>query len=298
MVAVTSMQASYAVIRYMPSILREEFVNVGVILVCPAAAFQGVLALPSFSKEQRRLGALENVDGHFLQHAVSKLSDAAKNRTFHELVGRNAAPEGLLTASGLSYLQQSYHNNIQLTKTRTALTENPQETLEQLFRMFVAEPEAETPRRTVTREKMRAEITKVFNRYELFSKYPTRVMEKAQPVSGTTKVDIYYQNGVAHFYQIIPFVDPGRAAAAASSYRMLAADVRSYEEEPAFADAQFSVFGYYGAPQDQAREISDVQARLEDDDIKLLDYRRDALNVAERIRHELDELHGAALPAD
>lgn len=290
------MQASYAVIRYMPSILREEFVNVGVILVCPAAAFQRVLALPSFSKEQRRLGALENVDGHFLQHAISKLSDAAKNRTFHELVGRNAAPEGLLTATGLNYLQQSYHNNIQLTKPRTALTENPQETLEELFRMFVAEPEVGTHRRTVTREKMRAEVTKVFNRYELFSKYPNRVKEKAQPVPGTTKVDIYYQNGVAHFYQIIPFVDPGRAAAAASSYRMLASDVRSYEDE--FAEAQFSVFGYDGAPREQAREMNDVKARLEDDGIELLNYRQDALNVAERIRHELDQLHGAALPTD
>ncbi len=296
MVAVTTMQASYAVIRYMPSILREEFVNVGVILVCPAATFQRVLALPSFSKEQRRLGALENVDGHFLQHAISKLSDAAKNRTFHELVGRNAAPEGLLTATGLNYLQQSYHNNIQLTKPRTALTENPQETLEELFRMFVAEPEVETHRRTITREKMRAEVTKVFNRYELFSKYPNRVMEKAQPVPGTTKVDIYYQNGVAHFYQIIPFVDPGRAAAAASSYRMLASDVRSYEDE--FAEAQFSVFGYDGVPREQAREMNDVKARLEDDGIELLNYRQDALNVAERIRHELDQLHGAALPTD
>jgi len=295
-VAVTTMQASYAVIRYMPSILREEFVNVGVILVCPAATFQRVLALPSFSKEQRRLGALENVDGHFLQHAISKLSDAAKNRTFHELVGRNAAPEGLLTATGLNYLQQSYHNNIQLTKPRTALTENPQETLEELFRMFVAEPEVETHRRTITREKMRAEVTKVFNRYELFSKYPNRVMEKAQPVPGTTKVDIYYQNGVAHFYQIIPFVDPGRAAAAASSYRMLASDVRSYEDE--FAEAQFSVFGYDGVPREQAREMNDVKARLEDDGIELLNYRQDALNVAERIRHELDQLHGAALPTD
>lgn len=296
--AVTRMQAIYAVIRYIPSILREEFVNVGVILVCPEALFQDVLALPSFNKDQRRLSALENVDGYFVQHAITKLSDAATNATFHELVGRTSAPEGILTASGLADLQRSYHNNIQLTKPRTALTENPQATLEQLFRTFVAELEPEAPRRTITREKMRAEVTKVFNRFDLFSKYPNRVMEKVQPVPGTTKVDIYYQNGVAHFYQIIPFVDPGRAATAASSYRMVAADVRSHEEVPEFAEAKFSVFGYYGAVQEQAREINDVRERLEDDGIELLDYRRDALNVAEKIRRELDDMHGAALPAD
>jgi hypothetical protein len=292
------MQAIYAVIRYIPSILREEFVNVGVILVCPEAAYQGVLALPSFNKDQRRLSALENTDGHFVQHAITKLSNAATNRTFHELVGRDSAPEGLLTAPGLSNLQRSYHNNIQLTKPRTALTESPQATLEQLYRTFVAELEAEAPRRTITREKMRAEVTKVFNRFDLFSRYPNRVKEKVQPVPGTTKVDIYYQNGVAHFYQVIPFVDPGRAATAASSYRMVAADVHSYVDVPEFAEAKFAVFGYYGASQEHSVEIGDVRARLENDGIELLDYRHDALNVAEQIRRELDDMHGAALPAD
>ncbi len=44
--------------------------------------------------------------------------------------------------------------------------------------------------------------------------------------------------------------------------------------------------------------LSDLQGRLQDDGIELLDYRQDALNVVEKIRRELDDMHGAALPAD
>ena len=38
--AVKRMRALYAVIRYIPNMLREEFVNVGVILVCLRQGFK------------------------------------------------------------------------------------------------------------------------------------------------------------------------------------------------------------------------------------------------------------------
>jgi hypothetical protein len=293
-VAVTRVQASYAVIRYIPSILREEFVNVGVILVCPEIPYQGVKAMPSFSKSEGKLSAFDGADGRFVQHAITKLSYAAKEKRFNEFV--STAPDGLLTVKGLFELSRTYHNNIRLTEPRTVLTADPEVTLRELYGTFVGiEKRAEAHAR-VTRDKMLTEVTRAFNHFDLFSRYPTHVKEKVQPIPGTPKVDIFYQNGVAHFYQVIPFVDPVRAVTAASSYRALAADVRKVEEAPELAKAKFSVFGYYQAEQGQDKEIRDVTERLKADGIELLDYREDAPKVAHNIKRELDAYNGA-MPA-
>lgn len=280
------MQASYAVIRYIPSILREEFINVGVILVCPDVQFQKALALPSFNKGQGKLSVFGDADGRFVQHAVSKLANAIDENKINEFVGSSIAPDGLLTLEGLSILSRTYNNNIRISEPHPVLSTDPNATLNELYHVFVDGLKQEPVKTPVTRTKMRNKVRKAFNQYNLFSRYPDRVKENIQPIAGSTKVDIYYQNGVAHFYQIIPFTDPIRAANMASSYRMLAADIRRDDTSTDFRDAKFAVFGYK-PKRDDTGEIEDVTARLKDDDIELLDYRRDAPVVAEKISLEL-----------
>ena len=296
--AVTRVQASYAVIRYIPSILREEFINVGVILVCPEKDYQGVQTLPSFGTEKGKMSVFDDADGRFVRHAITKLTNAAEQRRFDEFVGGEGAPQGLLSTSGLVLLSRTYHNNIRLSEPRTVLTENPGVTLSELYSMFVGFSEEREEDRKVTRGRMRTEVTQAFNRFNLFSRFPNRVRQEVKPLPGSTKVDIVYKNGISHFYQVIPFVDSSRTADAVSKYRMLAIDVRNSEDKPEYENAEFAIFGYYAPVQGQADEIEEIKERVQSDDIKLLDYREDALSVARQISRELDADSGVAIPAD
>ena len=292
------MQASYAVIRYIPSILREEFINVGVILVCPEKDYQGVRALPSFSTDKGRMSAFGDADGRFVRHAITKLTNAANERRFDEFIGDEGAPEGLLSTSGLVLLSRTYHNNIRLSEPRTVLVENPAATLDELYNMFVGFSETQEEDKKVTRDRMRTEVTQAFNYFSLFRRFPDRVRQEVKPLPGSTKVDIVYKNGVSHFYQVIPFVDSSRTADAVSKYRMLAIDVRNSESKPEYENAKFAIFGYYAPTEGQTQEIEEIKERVESDDIKLLDYHKDALNIARQISRELDADSGAAIPAD
>lgn len=289
--AVTRMQAFYAVIRYIPNILREEFINVAVMLVCPGVGFQAVKRLPNLNKSKGKLSAFDDADGLFVKHAVTKLQNAADDERFHEYV--SDAPNGLLTRNGFFELYRSYHNNIQMTEPKPVLTENPAVTLEELYGAFIGVEESTPTHTYVNRNVMLNVVTGVFRQHELFSKYANRVKENVEPLPGQQKVDIYYQNAVAHFYQVIPFVDPARASIAASSYRMLATDVRGAEDTSELAGAKFAVFGYYPHDNVLSQKIKDVTDRLVDDGIELLDFQKDASRVALGIKRELDTHSGA-----
>jgi hypothetical protein len=288
------MQASYAVIRYIPSILREEFINVGVILVCPEIQYQAVLALPDFSTSQGKLSAFDDADGRFVRHAITKLRHAAEEKRFDEYVSARAAPEGILTVSGLIELSATYHNNIRLTEPRTVLTVNPEASLQELYSMFIG---VQAPIETavkVTRETMRAEVVKVFNHFGLFRRYPDKVEQKVKPLPWASKVDIAYRNGAMHFYQLVPFTDADNTARIVGNYLTVARDVRNpkIRLDTNFEHAEFAVFGYYAPEQERVKEIEAIKKRLEREDIKLLDYLEDSPRVAQKISRELDAQSG------
>ena len=293
--AVSRVQASYAVIRYIPSILREEFINVGVILVCPKMQYQAVQALPSFSKSQGKMSVFDDADGRFVQHAITKLNHAATARRFDEFVGKSAAPDGLLTAQGLSELSRTYHNNIRLTEPRTLLTADPEASLRELYSMFIGVQEPEVTEVRVTRETMRNEVTRVFNSFDLFRRYPNRVQQKVKPFPWASRVDIAYKNGAMHYYQIVPFTNPDSAAKIVGNYLTVARDVRNPDVKPKdnSSEAEFAIFGHDAPEREHVSEIEAIKERLWRADIELLDYREDAPKVARQISSELDAHSGA-----
>ena len=68
-----------------------------------------------------------------MRHALTKLRHAFDHKQLDGFIEEGVSPEGILTPSGLHRLRASYHNNIQLSEPRSALTSNPGETLEKLF---------------------------------------------------------------------------------------------------------------------------------------------------------------------
>jgi len=118
----------YSIIRLVPKVEREEFLNVGVIL---------------FSKHKHFLGIKYEIDKDRIR-SFSKDIDIDEIKDYlhaWELICRGS-PEGgaigeLVLASRFRWLTASRSTIIQSSKTHPGLCHAPQEVLEDLFKRYV-----------------------------------------------------------------------------------------------------------------------------------------------------------------
>lgn len=125
------------VARYLPDVAREEFINVGVLLVCPDVRYQGIQIIQT-SENTTRLDCFVGGDSLFLQRSLEKLENAINYGRVDDLLGKSLAPDGRLSLQGMFDLYQMYCNNIRFSQPRTAVTENPEFTLDKLFGEYVS----------------------------------------------------------------------------------------------------------------------------------------------------------------
>ena len=121
----------YAVIRIVPRVDREEFLNAGVILFCKARGF--LRAQVAFDESRLRALwpqlALEEVREHL--EAIPKVC----------LGGREAGPIGLLSArERFQWLVSPRSTVIQFSAVHSGLCDTPEQALEHLFQRLVAMP--------------------------------------------------------------------------------------------------------------------------------------------------------------
>lgn len=118
----------YAVIRVVPRVEREEFMNVGVILYC---------AKPQF------LEAKINVNADQLQTFCKKLDVPAVTEALNALLrisagGENSGPIGKLeNAARFRWLTATRSTVVQTSKVHPGFCLNPAETLSRLFEQLV-----------------------------------------------------------------------------------------------------------------------------------------------------------------
>ena len=118
----------YAVIRFVPLVEREEFINVGVIVFSKRKNFLQM----KFNIEPSRIKALagENIFPDL----------AAYLQTWEKVCqgGQDGGPIGLLdTPFRFRWLTASRSTIIQSSKVHPGLCEDPQEVLEKLFQKYV-----------------------------------------------------------------------------------------------------------------------------------------------------------------
>ncbi|WP_276495683.1 DUF3037 domain-containing protein [Pontibacter litorisediminis] len=118
----------YAVIRVVPRVEREEFLNVGVILLC---ASQGFLQT-KFVLDENRLRALcPAIDMEELQQRLGAFEKVCAGR-------KEGGPIGQLgTASRFRWLTANRSTIVQTSPVHPGLCRNPQETLERLMQQLV-----------------------------------------------------------------------------------------------------------------------------------------------------------------
>jgi len=118
----------YAVIRLVPQVEREEFMNVGVVLSCPARRFLGA----RLRLDSGRLQAFApDIDASTVQAHLDAFDAICRG-------GVEAGPIGELTArQRFHWLVAPRSTVIQTSPPHTGLCRDPEETLDKLLRRYV-----------------------------------------------------------------------------------------------------------------------------------------------------------------
>jgi hypothetical protein len=118
----------YAVIRVVPRVDREEFLNVGVILYCPSLKFLGL----RWSQQSDRLRTLDpKLDLEELSHHLHALRAITVGEDTGGPIGR------LDIASRFRWLTATRSTILQTSKVHPGLCINPDATLDELYNKLV-----------------------------------------------------------------------------------------------------------------------------------------------------------------
>ena len=118
----------YAVVRIMPRVEREEFMNVGIILYCAKLNF--LQTLYTLNEERLRIFCTQVDKEELLQNL----------QAFERICvgGNNAGPIGKLeTAERFRWLTATRSTILQTSKVHPGFSTNPQETLTKLYKQLV-----------------------------------------------------------------------------------------------------------------------------------------------------------------
>lgn len=118
----------YAVIRVVPRVEREEFLNVGIILYCASKSF---LQTEYELNEGRLLAFYKEIDIRELEERLNAFKLVCKGRTDGGAIGK------LPIAARFRWLTACRSTVVQTSKVHPGLCEDPQETLSRLYSQLV-----------------------------------------------------------------------------------------------------------------------------------------------------------------
>lgn len=118
----------YTIIRVVPKVEREEFMNVGVLVFCKRQKYLGI----KFSVNKKRLTAFsDDID-------IDLINQYLKAWELICIGGTKGGPIGALEVSDrFRWLSASKSTIIQCSKTHTGISSSPENVLEDAFERFV-----------------------------------------------------------------------------------------------------------------------------------------------------------------
>jgi hypothetical protein len=160
-------ECSYFLVRYVPDVAREEFVNIGLFLHSPEEEFLDCLFTDDVQRVRRfhpqaDLELLRELQPHFEQQIQEHESDL----------------KGFIRE-----MQESYSDLIQVTEPRTCLLTDPQTQIQDLFARHVG-MRLSGPPPTDTRMRIRQRLTSAFKRQGLLEH---KLFEKRIPAEQWTQ---------------------------------------------------------------------------------------------------------------
>ena len=160
-------QCSYFLVRYVPDVVKQEFINIGLFLFCRAEQFLDCL----FSDDFRRITRFHaQADTQFLKELQPHFEQ--------QIAQHEEDLEGYIRE-----MQQSYSNLIQLSPARSCLTADLSAQLQDLFERHVGAP-LTGPTKQDTRMRIKQRMTEALRRCDVFEHNLFRKRIPASPWTG------------------------------------------------------------------------------------------------------------------
>jgi Protein of unknown function (DUF3037) len=161
-------QLEFFILRYVPDAVKEEFVNIGVVMFEPGANGNG-FADVRFTKDWRRVWCLDpQADVEMLEALERELRRQIVDAHDREVLVRK--------------LQDSFSNTIQVTATKACQAEEPKTEIETLAKLYFEAPKLERPRILSEREQIISRMQSEFERAGVW-----KLLMHGVPVSAYTK---------------------------------------------------------------------------------------------------------------
>jgi hypothetical protein len=159
-------QCSYYLVRYVPDVVKQEFINIGLFLYCDAEQFLDCL----FSDDFRRVTRFHaQADTQFLKELQPHFEQ--------QIAEHEADLDGYI-----GEMQQSYSNLIQLSPARSCLTADLSSQLQDLFARHVGASLTGPPKQD-TRMRIKQRMTEALRRRGV---YEHKLFERRIPASRWT----------------------------------------------------------------------------------------------------------------
>jgi predicted DNA-binding antitoxin AbrB/MazE fold protein len=191
-------KCEFWVIRYVPDAVKEEFANIGIVLL---EAEPGK-AQVRFTRDWGRVRCLDpEADVEMLEATERELQERLQERESSR-------------ARILNLLNDSFSNAVQLSSPKGLLTENPEMELDRLAGMYLETPHRPPRRRSAGRPAIVSKVRHAFTDAGIW-----RAMAKNIPVAKYShpgerlKIDCGYRpNGVFKLFQAVPLLKGAESA--------------------------------------------------------------------------------------
>jgi hypothetical protein len=182
----------YRILRYLPNLVREEYVNIGVLLEeinTPRVVIRLVEEPHEFARIRR---FHPEVDEAVLRNLAGDLESRLQGNTSN-VSGR------------VEFLSESLSNAIQFSAAKPSLAGNIDEELDRLYGEHVAVPyRASVHIVEYTRDWMRDKLKEVFRHHRLMEKLTQRANVETYTQPGDPfRLDYGYQNGIRGFIHVV-----------------------------------------------------------------------------------------------
>jgi hypothetical protein len=182
-------QCEFQLVRYVPDPVKNEFVNIGVLL----RASEGGQSVVRFTRDWSRVRCLD-------PDADTQMLEALEIEVGHQLRSQPADHSKPIMA----LLEASLSNGLQITETKAYLAENFVAGLEELMRLYVESSRRERKQRRGGRAAIFAAMRTHFEAAGVWTLMRKHIAAANYTQPGDTlRIDCGYRNGVVKMFQAI-----------------------------------------------------------------------------------------------
>lgn len=268
-------QCEFQLIRYVPDPVKNEFVNIGVVL---RAGEQSVLR---FTRDWSRVRCLDpGADTEMLEALEIEVGQRLRTQPANH-------PQAIL-----GRLEDTLSNGLQITETKAYLAETVLAGLEDLMRLYVDSPRRERTQRRSGRPAVVAQMRTRFEQAGVWALMRKNIVAAQYTrVGDPLRIDCGYRNGGMKMFQAISLeTDAVDARLLAFSAPSLREGVERVEKARLLLTAIIEPIGWPegdGEPSEESKERYDYAVKtMEQHEIRVMTT-SDLPNLAETAREEL-----------